>query len=296
MRARNIKPGLFLNEFLGVEDPIITLLFVGLWCIADRDGRLEDRPARIKAELFPYRDLPVVNGECQEVNRGLTVLERLGFIVRYEIAGCRYIQIHNFRKHQNPHHTEKKGDIPAPPQVVGTKEVNFVTVSSRLDNGEYLADSLIPDSLIQDKDKPPISPPRGTEIENDKAEDKPKRTRKPRSVIPYPPEFEDWWLQYPKHRREGKDKAVEAYPRAVERIVANRHLDYEQARGFLRQRTIEYAVSPHGNNGVFTPLPVSWLNAGHFEDEPESWNAKQLQQKTLPVGNGQVHPLETNEF
>jgi hypothetical protein len=79
-------------------------------------------------------------------------------------------------------------------------------------------------------------------------------------------------MQYPKHRREGKDKAAEAYPRAVERIIANHPgLDYDQARAYLRQKTIEYAASPAGNNGVFTPLPASWLNAGRFEDEAESW-------------------------
>jgi hypothetical protein len=83
-------------------------------------------------------------------------------------------------------------------------------------------------------------------------------------------------MQYPKHRREGKDKAAEAYPRAVERIVANHPgLDYDQARAYLRQKTIEYAASPAGNNGVFTPLPASWLNAGRFEDEAESWTRKE---------------------
>lgn len=55
-RSRNIKPGLFKNEILGVADPIYTLAFQGLWLLADREGRLEDRPLRIKAETFPYRD------------------------------------------------------------------------------------------------------------------------------------------------------------------------------------------------------------------------------------------------
>src|SRR5262244_3073085 len=54
IRARNIKPGIFKNELLGAADPLLTLLFEGLWCMADREGRLEDRPLRIKAEIFPY--------------------------------------------------------------------------------------------------------------------------------------------------------------------------------------------------------------------------------------------------
>ena len=108
MRSRNIKPGFFTNEDLGVADPFIPLLFAGLWCLADKAGRLEDRPARIKAELFPYR------GDM-DVNGFLTELSRLKLIVRYSIGPDeqRYIQIYNFRKHQSPHHTEKHSVIPA---------------------------------------------------------------------------------------------------------------------------------------------------------------------------------------
>jgi hypothetical protein len=133
MRARNIKPGIFKNEILGAQDPILTLLFEGLWCLADREGRLEDRPLRIKAEVFPYRDL--------DVNGDLTVLSRLGFILRYEAPRSsgssekiKVIQVLNFHKHQHPHNTEKKSDLPAP-------------VSSPLSNGETPSDLLIPDSL-----------------------------------------------------------------------------------------------------------------------------------------------------
>ena len=45
MRARNLKPSIFKNELLAVADPLYTLVFEGLWCLADREGRLEDRPA-----------------------------------------------------------------------------------------------------------------------------------------------------------------------------------------------------------------------------------------------------------
>ena len=55
-RARSIKPSLFDNEILGTADPLYTILFEGLWCHADREGRLEDRPLRIKAQIFLYRE------------------------------------------------------------------------------------------------------------------------------------------------------------------------------------------------------------------------------------------------
>lgn len=151
-RARNIKPGFFTNELLGTYDPIISLFFAGLWCLADRDGRLEDRPLRIKAELFPYR-------EGLDINGYLTVLERDAFLVRYEVAGVRYIQISNFAKHQTPHHTEKSKGLPAPESESQQQQgEEGKDVLAPLKHGEYQvptrSDSLIPDSLIADSPKP----------------------------------------------------------------------------------------------------------------------------------------------
>jgi hypothetical protein len=136
MRSRNIKPGLFRNELLGAADPLLTLLFQGLWCIADREGRLEDRPLRIKAEVFPYRDVPDIHGY-------LTQLEKMGFIFRYRVKEAGLIQVVNFKKHQSPHHTEKKSQLPAP-------------VNSPLEHGENPPDSLIPDLLIHRFSDSPI--------------------------------------------------------------------------------------------------------------------------------------------
>ena len=49
-RARNIKPSFFMNENLAECDPLARILFVGLWTLADRDGRLEDRPKPLRVQ------------------------------------------------------------------------------------------------------------------------------------------------------------------------------------------------------------------------------------------------------
>ena len=59
MRARNIKPGFWRNEELAEISPAGRLIFIGLWCMADREGFLEDRPKKIKLEILPYDDLDV---------------------------------------------------------------------------------------------------------------------------------------------------------------------------------------------------------------------------------------------
>lgn len=105
-RSRNIKPGFFMNDELAEIEPLGRLLFAGLWCIADREGRLEDRPRRIKAEVMPYDN-------C-DINGLLDQLAGRGFITRYKVDGERYIQVVNFAKHQNPHYKEVPSEIPAP--------------------------------------------------------------------------------------------------------------------------------------------------------------------------------------
>lgn len=105
-RARLLKPGFFLNEQLAELPYPARILFEALWCIADRAGRLDDRPKRIKHEALPYDD--------ENVDDLLQKLHDGGFIVRYSVEGTRYIQVVNFSKHQSPHIHEAKSVIPAP--------------------------------------------------------------------------------------------------------------------------------------------------------------------------------------
>src|SRR5713226_6397136 len=105
-RARMLKPGFFLNEDLAELPPLVRLLYAGLWTIADREGRLEDRPKRIKSLVLPYDKV--------DVNAALNELTEAGFLLRYEINGERYVIIPAFRKHQHPHIKEPPSTIPAP--------------------------------------------------------------------------------------------------------------------------------------------------------------------------------------
>jgi len=104
-RSRNIKPGFFMNDELAELPTSTRLLAVGLPCIADREGRIKDRPRRIKAELLPYDDV--------DINAAIDALNDVEFILRYEVNNIEYIQIVNFLKHQHPHRDEKASTIPA---------------------------------------------------------------------------------------------------------------------------------------------------------------------------------------
>ena len=145
-RSRNIKPGFFLNDKLAEVEPLGRLLFAGLWTIADREGRLEDRPKKIKACVLPY-------DECN-VDELLNQLSSRDFISRYNVWGNDYIEIVNWKKHQNPHIKEGASEIPAPVNFdassVKEQDKHHTSTVQKQDLHETdPADSLnlIPDSL-----------------------------------------------------------------------------------------------------------------------------------------------------
>ncbi len=235
MRARNIKPDFFLDEEL-VALPFETrLLFAGLWCCADKAGRLEDRPVRIRAMVFPYEKL--------DVDKMLTALAKSGQIIRYTVNGGKFIQIKAFTKHQSPHHTEKDSIIP---------ECNGdLTVKQPSDNGEPTPkngsnppDSLIPDSGLMNPDSPiPETPLRG-----------------PQAAPAGDDGFESFWKSYPVNR----DKKAEARKSWL-KLKPNAELQAKILSALDWQRKQPKWVK---DNGDFVPMAVTYLNQRRWEDEP----------------------------
>jgi hypothetical protein len=105
-RTRDLRPEFFKNEGLAELPPLARLLFAGLWCFADREGRLEDRPKKLKIEILPYDD-------C-DISALLIFLENHSqqFIVRYSVENRNFIWIPNFKKHQSPHPKEAPSVLP----------------------------------------------------------------------------------------------------------------------------------------------------------------------------------------
>lgn len=130
-RIRSLKIGFFHNEELCDLSPWHRLLFEGLWVLADREGRLEDRPRRIKAELFPYDDL--------DVDVLLTDLARRGFVLRYGADGVPAIAVCGFLKHQRPNNKEAASVLVAPTceqvQTQHEKDEGEWSLGSGLGNG-----------------------------------------------------------------------------------------------------------------------------------------------------------------
>lgn len=121
-RTRYIKPEFFDSEKVASLSLAARLLFVGLWTLADRDGRFEMSPRRIRARLFPYDDAVDVTGLLNELI-GRKMLQpysapdgtALGFLP-------------GFPKHQRPHPNEAKSVLPpCPAEAVFAPLVTNVT-------------------------------------------------------------------------------------------------------------------------------------------------------------------------
>lgn len=130
-RARNIKFGFYENEELAECSLLARFIFPGLWMLADREGRLEDRPRRLKAKLLPFDD-----GDMDAL---LQELHDHGFLVRYTNEDGKFIQILKFKEHQSPHYSEKQSVIKPPilpessektSDVAATKSPGVVTEKS----------------------------------------------------------------------------------------------------------------------------------------------------------------------
>lgn len=186
-RARNIKPAFFKNEGLGSVSREARLLFIGLWTLADREGRLEDRPARIAAELFPY-DRDITIGQVDEWLQSLA--DPSGdFLVRYSVGAGKYLKITNFKKHQTPHHKEKPSEIPdfhkspgqaptligqAPTQARASTDPGTCLPPLNPESGILNPDVLNPDVTepgAEAAPAPPATPTKLIEFSNDPSDD-----------------------------------------------------------------------------------------------------------------------------
>lgn len=131
MRTRLVKPGFFTSDTLGELPPLTRILFIGLWCAADREGRLSDKPKQIKTQLLPYDEY--------DVNEGLEQLRIAGHVLRYQVEGQKVIQVVNFDRHQSLTTQEKTTESVLPEFSIGSESVQneFRTGLSTIESNGY---------------------------------------------------------------------------------------------------------------------------------------------------------------
>jgi len=257
MRSRNIKPGFFINESLSEVDCATRLLFIGIWCFADREGRFEWKPKKIHAAIFPYdHDFDIEKMLCNLMSLHLiTCQDKVGYIPR-------------FREHQHPHPHEAKSKLPA-----YNEQIQEDTKCNEMSLQVMKCQADIRILGYSDSINPPI-PPCGEILE------KPKRKKRiselPKDQLE---SFKKFWAVWPKHIAQADaEKAwlkisptngqVEVICHAVERWKKS-------------QKWQE-------NNGEFIPYPATWLNGKRWRDEIKSTVIENYHQNVIKCGDESI--------
>lgn len=114
-RIRTVKPELLKHELLfDLEKQTglpMRIAWVGMFTIADREGRFEWRPRTLKAEIMPY-------DEGLDFSRLLEAWEKAKMIYRYEVNGESFGWIPTFDRHQTINQREAQSDLPEPPMEI----------------------------------------------------------------------------------------------------------------------------------------------------------------------------------
>lgn len=245
-RARSIKPGFFINDELAEVEPLGRILFAGLWVIADKEGRIEDRPKKIKAEILPY--------DGCDVDALLNSLADHGFILRYEVAGKKCVQVINFVKHQNPHPKEAPSELPEPPKnLIPRKETEKQVKGREISrkeikkNEKQVTNSAIPSfpSSSNPSLTSPIPLPNADALEGEVENSLEVK-------------FNEFWDAYP--RKVSKAEARKSF----EKINPSKELHETMIRAV---RVACQSQQWRKDGGQYIPYPSTWLNQKRWEDK-----------------------------
>jgi len=122
-RIRTIKPEFFTSEDIVSLSPLARLLYIAVWCEADKEGRLPWKPMTFKLRYFPGDNCDI-QALCKElVDAGLVKLYGKGL-------AC----IPQFAKHQHVNPRESASVLPPPDSTLdSTRHDASPRVNSEID-------------------------------------------------------------------------------------------------------------------------------------------------------------------
>jgi hypothetical protein len=239
-RIRTIKPEAFVHEGLFDLERATKLpirwAFAGLWCHADRRGRFEWRPRRLKPGILPHDSL--------DFSRVLDALATRGFVVKYACQQVEYGWIPSFQRHQVINNRESESSFPPHPQ--DPDQSTTWTRDARVSDA-------CPTPLVQDEAEGKGREGKGTEQEG-------KGTVALARVGA--DDFEAFWIAYPGPRRKAKADALKAWTQtaALRPPLSDLLAALEAQRG-----TPDWIK----DGGQYIPMPSSWLRGHRWLDSTE---------------------------
>lgn len=273
MRIRTIKPEFFLHEGLhdleaATQGLPVRLVYIALWCVADREGRLAYRPRALKPQILPY-------DETGAFPQCIDLLVQHGYLVLYTgPAGEELAYIPTFGKHQSINARESESKLPPPPSAGknnGAETHASLTresrVTSPVNHACFDSDSPVEHALRGERKGkegkgtliPPSSDGEESITENvlilSPIEEIAKTLPLPMDD-PFETAFQQFWEAYP--RKISKKDAKKAFksaqgPKYLETILSS-----------LRSDVKDWEI--HEREEQHIPYPATWLNATDWTD------------------------------
>jgi len=204
-RIRLIHPDAPKDEAVATLSPLARVVWAYLPCYADRVGRLEDKPFKLRLEI-----LPLDNVNMDDI---LAELEAGALVARYAVGGRRYIQIRSFGKYQHPHKNEGDSVIPPPD---GTPAPEWLEPT-----GHVASQSVALAKAPEPSDQMPVARAVSDPVpvpESDPVSESTPHARDPSSTAPGAPTARpswrssyDWWFAFGLAWRDGPGEGHFSY-------------------------------------------------------------------------------------
>ena len=240
MPSRWLREGILTSERVDKLSPHAEVLYRRLMSVVDDYGRYYASPALVRAVCYP---LAVDRVREADILRLLAEVQDAHLIVRYTVHGKHYLEMldTNWLKRSKPKFPSQNGE-----------DVQSDMKSQVSDDGTECAQHARRLRAVA----PVVEVVVGNEIEIEGA----------KKNVAFG-DFDRWWLVYPK--KSGKEAARKAYGAAIKRLKADGQTAKIAQQTLLKTVTC-YADSPKAKS-QYCWNPATWLNQGHWEDDPMVW-------------------------
>lgn len=234
------------------------LLRLWVWCMLKaRFCDLQTPETVIKAGSFMtgrFRAADELNVSPSKWYRGIHALAQLGMITLSACSERTIVTLCNWETYQSI------------PDVREQPMNSARATSGQQENNERTTSGQRPSTIEECK-------------EGEEGEKKTPKAPKGAKVNEYCETFLRWWDTYPK--KSGKELASRSWVKAGKRVRERTMCTSQEAADFLQRKCDEYAKARAGQDQQYTLNPSTWLNQGHYDDDPAVWR-KQI---TIPLGD-----------
>ena len=230
-RIRTIKPEFFTSEDIVSLSPLARLLYIALWCEADKEGRLAWKPKTFKMRYLPADDCDI-HVLCTEITGAKLVV----------LYGDMYGYIPAFHAHQHINPRESASQLPAP---------DFAKDSTRQPRVNDASTTRQP----RDSNAQVGREGKGREGIDTRVDDADDSTADKSAAIP--PGFAKFWETWPTNdRKQAKGKCLDAWKKA--------HAERDAALVIDHVSSLKNG-SWTKDAGQFIPAPLTYLNGRRWE-------------------------------